>query len=531
MTNKIALTFLFTLFLIINKVKAQDESIFNRINGVKLKENIYLKWDDSKKLFRYASDDINSWHDVDEDLIFKVRNDHKNNFKVFIEFYNPLRYSIKSEVKDIDDPSYQAINEFISQLPTLPGVPSADANKDAPALTFLKFGNTTSSVTLEQSILLHEWLYQFSQAIDKTLISSTQANSDEFEGLIKAINKLKSADDYLFSKLFISGIPEYASDKFTLNEWIKKRSDILFDVDNDYEKFKIEQETSVKVKKGLVDSKDNAVKSLDEIVILLSSKYDEKISKFIKADKKEDFKKYSNSTSVWLSMNHIDRLDAHKKAIEKFETYLTKLDEHLKKFKTKVCDKSNTFFYYFEDSDIKLSWKSQKMKSFKYEVKKLDKEGADIAKSNTTGEFIVGKRLGLYPFVSSGIVYTGFSYPNYSISTDNGINTVGKAPVTKVYVRPALFLNFLITSWEPVYPFFQIGITTGVNDAIFPVGFGFTIGKSFSISGGPMIGYRKDLGSLNVGDPVKDETALRNDLVYKGFVSGYFSINYNFGKK
>lgn len=530
MTNKLTITLLFTLLLTIIKVKAQDESIFNRINGVKLTENIYLKWDDSKKIFRYASDDINSWHDVDEDLIFKVKNDHKNNFKVFIEFYNPLRYSIKSETKDIDDPAYQAISEFFSKLPTLPNSQTVADNKTAPAGFSITNKNTNITIELNQSIILHEWIYQFNQALDTNLV---KANIDKYQDLVKSINELGVADDYLFGKLktiIIASVPE-SSKGLSLNEWIKNRSNILFEIDNDFDKFKTEHTISVEVKNELIKSKGNAENSLKVIITLLSSQYDDRISKFIKKERIDDFKKYSNSTSVWLSMNHIDRFDANKKTIEKFETYLTKLDEHIKKFKVKVCDKNTACNYYTEDYDIKLSWKSQKMKSFKYEVKKLDKEGADIAKSNTTGEFIVGKRLGLYPFVSSGIVYTGFSYPNYSISTNNGINTVGKAPDTKVYVRPALFLNFLITSWDPVYPFFQIGITTGVNDAIFPVGFGFTIGKSFSISGGPMIGYRKDLGSLNVGDPVKDETALKNDLVYKGFVSGYFSINYNFGKK
>lgn len=43
-------------------VYGQDESLFNRINGVKLKENIFIKWDEPKKTFVYASDGIDSWH-------------------------------------------------------------------------------------------------------------------------------------------------------------------------------------------------------------------------------------------------------------------------------------------------------------------------------------------------------------------------------------------------------------------------------------------------------------------------------------
>ncbi|WP_300666202.1 hypothetical protein, partial [Fluviicola sp.] len=114
MKNLIHLVILSMVITFSSFVYGQDESLFNRINGVKLKENIFIKWDEPKKTFVYASDGIDSWHTIDDDLIFNVRNDYKNNFKVYLQFYNPLRYSIKSEVKDIDDPAYKAINEFIS---------------------------------------------------------------------------------------------------------------------------------------------------------------------------------------------------------------------------------------------------------------------------------------------------------------------------------------------------------------------------------------------------------------------------------
>ena len=171
------------------------------------------------------------------------------------------------------------------------------------------------------------------------------------------------------------------------------------------------------------------------------------------------------------------------------------------------------------------------MKLFEYEIAKYDKEGTEVSNSKSIGSFTVGKKMIFYPFVSSGILYTNFSYPNYSISTDNGINTVAKTADTKVNVRPTVFLNMLITSWDPVYPFIQLGITTGVNDALFPVGFGFSFGSSFSISGGALLGYTKDLSTLDVGKEVKDEATLQNDLTNKGLVKAYFSINYNFGKK
>ncbi|WP_300667006.1 hypothetical protein, partial [Fluviicola sp.] len=387
-------------------------------------------------------------------------------------------------------------------------------------------------VELKQLIILHEWAYQFSQVIDWNFVNADAKNKDEFGQLLNSINELEKADKYLYGKIYIENIPEYLDKEFSLNQWIKDRSDTLYAAENSYDEFKTKLGVSNQVLTGLKKRKGEADKSLNDVIDILSTRFDEKFTKFIVASRKDDFQKYSNSTSVWLSMNHIDRFDANQKAIEKFESYLKKLKEHVDKFTKKECDKNNVCFQYYEDSDIKLDWKFQKMKSFSYEYQKLESNGSEVAQSSIKNDFTVGKKLGLYPFVSTGVFYTGFSYPNYTISTDNGINTVGEATDSKVYVRPALFLNFLVTGkLNPVYPFLQIGVSTGKNDAIFPVGGGITLGKSFSISGGAMVGYRKDLKTLNVGDVVKDETALENNLIYKGFVSWYFSINYNIGKK
>lgn len=528
MKNKKNLLILLPLFLVASFAKGQDESLFNRINGTKFKEEIYIKWDDTNKSFYYAYDNIDSWHTVDDNIIFQVKNNDKNNFKVYIEFYNPLRYSIKSEDKDLDDPAYQALSDFFSKLPTLPIAQLVEANKSEPAV---KFSPTITTSQIKQSILLHEWLYQLSQSIDTIKV---KADLKGYDNMVTSINELEAADNYLFGKIniFIASMPEYSLG-FTINEWVKKRSDALYDSDNNFAIFKAAYDVSVEVQKGLKTSKDNAKTSLETLIKLLSSDFDAKISRFIKQDKLEDFKKYSNSTSVWLSMNHIDRFDANNKVYDKFVSFLTKINEHINKFNIQKCnsEKTPTCFQYKKDYDVKLGWNIQKMKSIKYEVKKIDKEGSEVAKSNSTGEFIVAKKLALYPFVSSGVLYSGFSYPNYTVSSNNGANTVGQTSDTKVFVRPALFLNFLIASWEPIYPFLQLGISTGDNDAIFPVGLGLSLGKSFSISGGTMLGYRKELGSLSVGQTIKDKTELKNDLVYKGFASWYFSLNYNFGKK
>ena len=169
------------------------------------------------------------------------------------------------------------------------------------------------SIKIIQSILLHEWIYEFS-----TIANITDTNS--FKELVTLINTIKDADDYLFNK-FIGDISEIGVDQeFTVNGWIKNRTETLYATDNSYTNFNTELGTSIKIKDKLLERKKKAVNALKSIEELLSKNFDSKIAPFIPEINKKDFKINSASTAVWLSLNHNDRFDANEKAIDKFET-------------------------------------------------------------------------------------------------------------------------------------------------------------------------------------------------------------------
>lgn len=88
----------------------------------------------------------------------------------------------------------------------------------------------------------------------------------------------------------------------------------------------------------------------------------------------------------------------------------------------------------------------------------------------------------------------------------------------------------LLTSFDPIYPFAQIGLTTGVNDVMFPVGAGISIQRLFSISGGAMIGYKKDISDLQRGQTGVTQDMFDKDFSNRADVSWYLSINYNLSK-
>src|SRR5690606_20162313 len=143
-----------------------------------------------------------------------------------------------------------------------------------------------------QLIILHEWAYQFSQAIDWNVVNANMASIDEFGELLNSINELEKADKYLYDKVYLENIPEYLNNSFSLNQWIKERADILYAADNNFDDFKTKYNTSNDVLKGLQKSKVDADKSLKDVMDILSSNFDDKVSKFIVANKEVDFQKY-----------------------------------------------------------------------------------------------------------------------------------------------------------------------------------------------------------------------------------------------
>lgn len=520
--------FFISMLVISFSAKCQDESIFNRINGVKIKGNIYVKFDPQKK-FQYLIDKDEDWHDLDDGLFFNVKNQHKNNFRVYVEFYNPLRYSIKSSQKDLDDPSYQAISDFIAKLPSVSSsdVSQADSKKISVGNTGASVAQISELTPINNSVLLYEWIYTFLDNVDTDKIKNDPYRK-RYNEIVEQVNNIKSVEDYLYGKINLRS----KDGNNSVSDWVKEANKNLYNVDNDYNKFNTELATTKETLKDLNQNKDEAEKNIKDISALISTKFDSDLSDLLKPNKREAFKQYSTSTATALIAKTKHQFETQGNTIKTLSNLSTKLQKFIDDFKGAPCGRGRVCDVgYKVDYNVKLDWKTHSMKQFAYDAKVLDENGTEDIKAAVSTSMTVAKRLGVYPFVSTGVLYTNFSYPNYAISTDTGVNKVAKTEDTKVRVRPSVFLNMLIDSWDPVYPFAQIGITTGTNDVLFPVGVGFSFGSSFSISGGIILGYVKDLTNLHVGDTVKDEAALKNDLSNKGTTSWYFSINYNLGKK
>lgn len=518
-------TFLVLLFLPIGIAFAQNPSVFKRLHGTSIKKTVFIKIDESDNKIKYNIDDDGPkvWNTLDGN-VFNVSNDRRNEINVYLKFYNPLRYKVVSEMTEEDDPVYTAISQFLSSLPSYSSTISGSGNTQItepisinPA-TLLnnkswieKLKEMDEDEMLDESTLLYLWRHEFEK------IKKKDAE------LTNEFNKIFQIEKFIYGNIIV--VYDDKISENTVVNWIKTRKDALFAAKT-RELFNTELTYSKSVLKSIKAERDTATKNLSDIILLLTKNYKQEVGSQIETAKDTlYFFKFSAATAASVKREVNSSLDEYNKIIDVFENLLTQLDTFLQKYPKDNDD------YRLEGNHM-FDWEYKKLKIVNYNFTPLNAGGSEDISKKTTAKFTMAKDQRIVPFVSTGLLYTDFFYRNYAVKTESGVNLVAETDRTVVRIRPALYLNCLFkTSGDVVYPFIQLGISTGVNDAIFPFGVGLSIRNDFSISGGGVFGYHKDLTSLKPGDMVTDDATLKSDLSNKPLVSWYFSINYNLTKK
>lgn len=538
-----------TIILIAQHVQAQDQSFFDRLHGTVIDHRIFFQYDsagnDGKGSLNCRVDDEKEWYPARSNLIFNVHNEHDNYFRVMFEFYNPLRYTIKVTQKEIDDPVFKSIQEFTSHLPnvvpTTIGALDLAAKSVHPAVMALDGGNQT--VSLKGSILLAEWIYEFSNALDPT--KSAGASSDDeknrYANLLETINRIGSVDTYLFGDIVVSvdnkgeGYDVPNTERETVSGWIKRCQSRLYAVGNCYATFRTALGESKTVRDELVRVKEQARKDLEFVKNLLTEDFDAKMAPFIRKEKLDQFRKYSVATGSLLSANASGKMETNDVAVEKYDEFINKADNFFGTFsKANELDPNSECSPHFKEySSGNLGYDAKSMISLDYSIVKLKADGSEDASGKLDESFTVGEKKTFYVFAGTGVLLSNFRYPVYAVATDNGVSRVKKVDEEKFYSRPAVYLNFIdpYIASGGLYPYLQFGVSTGINHVILPIGVGLLIKDAYSISFGALLGWRKVLDdSLNEGDVVKDDAELKSHLTDRPFTDWYFSVNYNFGK-
>lgn len=535
-------------------------SPIERLNGIIMEKQLFIKYDESTNTFLYYKDEHpGNVLQINQDDLFTIKGTDNGKYTLAIEFYNPLRVKFNFDEKRVADPAIEAINTFISKFPTefvqfnmadnekklklnTPETnikpyeyPSFIFRDEASVLLPAKKDISTKdlrSINVNDyfsSYVISQWVYELNSAL-KGLININ--DSAEVVSLFKDISNVDEAERYLYGKINIG------DESKTINDWVLDAQKKIYEVTS-HSDFWNQLVKSKEVYTKLVQSKQKAESALNNFFNLITDKYDERIAPIFRNENKKEneaFKKYCKATVSLVNILILERKQAIDESIKKLNEFNEALQKFYNQFQTLSTSSGSTpFAKVLQTSQIRHD--DGIIKNIYVSATKLDEDGKEHTDQAKTVNFNISRWNSMYPVVSTGSLFTNFSFPSYTIDSTNSLINISHK---KIRATPAVYLNFYtnLLKNDYLYFFLQLGVAP-INEngsILIPIGAGLSIGGTgtfanrITFSGGFLPALVKELNKLTVGDKVKDNSVLRDDLSYKLLSTGYFSININLFK-
>ncbi|AXY73599.1 hypothetical protein D3H65_06210 [Paraflavitalea soli] len=302
--------------------RCQDDGVFNRINGTRIKNSVFIYFDKDLTLY-YSIDDEDITHKLDADMIFNIKNNHKNDFQVYFHFYNPLRTTVKSTQKNVEDPSYKAITDFIAKLPT-------GATKDASETKDKALpGDDKKMTEVKPSVILNQWILEFVTLIKPDAIVASEDLLKKYNAIADRINDIQTTEQFLFGEL---NIPSTGSTNRTVSGWVKLTASNLYKVDDDYTKFNDELTTAGNWKDVLAERDKDAKDKLKDVQKLLTSDFDALFTADLIPARLKEFKSYSTIFAKTLTTATQASFASQESLITQDSTLIKRLTDFAKDF-------------------------------------------------------------------------------------------------------------------------------------------------------------------------------------------------------
>ncbi len=258
----------------------------------------------------------------------------------------------------------------------------------------------------------------------------------------------------------------------------------------------------------------------------------------IKKEAKIDF-----MSRDWLTLNYLSEI-SKKISISKKEQEkrISNLDKLLKSIKTVMNSWESSivegrWFVVIDRKTINKGDLHLLKVSIKHHQMSID--GEKITKDEASEKhkfFRIRKFNRIVTELSAGTIYTFQDYTRFTtaknILNEEFVALANPNKLERVDITTMVNFNIYLPN-SSILPFIQLGV--GLNKAV-PLGLlggglRFDLGKKkiFAISGGLSITGIKELQDLNVGDVVKDNLEVENDLEYEvSPIKPYFGFQYNF---
>jgi len=537
--------------LFLTSVSFAQNDIAERLEAKKVNKYVLfsLNLDNPKKLnYEVDSRDGNSSAKLLKDLLTVV-GDGGETFNVLFEYLNPMKYSVTISETATDDSIYESATQFIESVTSfanlLQGIQEAtslasnEAAKTAEKAKAPKKEPKVAFYTDEDYKALYapdllEWFLFYS-------IEDNAKCIDNATDFLKALNE---TDNHLYgAKTEAKGVPVTEKRESTLfyedvgsivhglltpstmDELKAGQSQLQTTQDRlkDRNKKAIEALGKVKPalqalvwKSGPSDAEKALMKLLEDLAKSGSEDAKKALGELQNVSKSgsdcKTFEIYTDAavTRFINSANII--LARRKKLISDIDSLLTEV----KKVIDRDAEKDSYLVGQVEvvPNKIKEVTITVKQRELKFDEEKLEilvteKEGA-------LGKIRVREHSALIPEFTGGVLYTNLSFPKFGTEDVDGKTVVAEAKEEERQVAISGMLNLIfdLPVRSLVYPLLQLGVSTSEERPSLFAGLGlrFIRPVPFSLSGGAIWKWTRELDKLKVGDAINGTAALEDDL-------------------
>lgn len=481
-------------------------------------------------------------------------------FNILFDFMNPLKYSYEFKEDYTEDPSKVALEQFYNSLLNLTKQVTTNAEK-----------GIVQSIDIAESIKGHyEFFESKSQNIITNLGNQGGGTNKDFEDL-----KQFRSDELLdwaiwnleYAKRKVSAQKGRSKDENTISD---KNTELISTMKKHMistEKYLYESVPKEHIPQGLLIKRSRLYYEIYVLELLRI------LGETISAEEYERIKERVNTACVLLK-EYNDSAEISCKAMEditlvntnaeqsffneytqgKKTVYLQRVRSVISQRNEQIKKLMELISYVSEVYENKMSSpNAAKLHVVRIEPGKIASVNIIIRENNFKVEDGKVKNLGgrafncvlkaseYTTFVAEfglGLAYTNLLYQKYSTNTSNGITTVVGDGYDRTNFVPFTALNLIPNMGRgSIYWMLQCGVGASNSRPIIATGTGFRVYglgenfvRNFSITLGTLWTFTKELNQLSIGQQVKDQKALDDDMkyVFRTIPKPYLGVQFNF---
>lgn len=454
-------------------VNAQDSK--SRVLGKD--ENMFIRFDKEKTSVFVNPKNYSNVSILKETNTYPSK---KNFVNVYVEWQNPLKYSIVHKDSVYTNRKDEVIRKYIKELSSIlpidqstvgEGTPKAGEGTSKAGRKAVK--GKTCKVKFENRHLLY-----YKDRLGKKI-------NPETSEICKYSQTLDTIEEYkLIKELSI------------IHEFLDK----VFNV-KDYESF-TELENSI----GLALSKYKNIK--------------EEILFNIKTAEKSNQQIFGSKSDKLIKLRVDDFLNEQRGIIANIDKYIFRLGELCLIVKNHKPKLSIQNIDYVLLKNIRFESDKEVQVNIKQKENKLETKDYKISEESVLfdQDFIVNKYDFFNPTIATGIFYSNTNLRSFGVTTnDNGELIISEDIIDKNQAVTGLFLNLnLNINSRFLEPVLQLGIDPTKKKPFLLLGGGFAIPTSnFAITGGPIWTWEAELDGISIGDRIESTTELESKVNYE----------------